>query len=1370
MMRIFAIIGWTLFGLLMLLIAAVGVLVVLMTGQTGRDLIENTLDGREVAGIEIRIGRLSGNPLDRLTVGRLSLSDEEGVWLEAEELVIDWRPRDLLARTVTLDELSARRIAVERAPVLPEREETEDEPAGELPVDIRVALLRVNTIELGEALAGERAVLSVQGRMGAMDGVWRAELDAERLDAPGDRVSLQAEIGDLISLTAELDAAAGGPIANLLQAPEAEIEARVRAEGTVESGEGRAVLVIDGGTGLAADVVWADRMLRAEGEADSAAWAAFEQIADILGGPARFNIALPYGEDGITDPDLNALEGAVRSPNLDVRATRAGDQSLDVHVREAANLVSYFAGEDLSVRSLSAEGRLAFGEDTIGFEGVIAANGLDIYGQAYFEAVNGPVTVSGRTTSPEIVTELATSGARFEIEQAGQLLGGSPALTAWLSWDNDAQRLEIAEAVVTGAENARVQASGVVDVAGERFDIDLDASALPIGRFTDQTGGRAAVRGEVTGGFDGSAAFNGVALARGLSGEIGERLGPDVDARLDGGLTADGTMALRELNVRSETLLLEATGDGQGEDWTIAGDLAWSGGAPVAAVVLEGTATVAFEARSRAGSLQARLEAAADTLGAGPVLVDDPRIRFEGGGPLEAFEGRWQIVGGTERGPVDLGGQVARRGETVAVQNVDGRFGGLALDGGLEAGPNRIEAAFAARPVAGFGSADVTLLMADGRIDGRVEAQDLVADDLQYLDSLIVEITGPVEEIAFRMAAQGAYGADVILRSEGVVRTGDEGGSVSASLDGRYGATRIGTARQILVGFGGDEGTTATGALSLNDGSLGWDVAMDDSGARITADLDDVPVALLSSSRGTEPLFGDISGRVDLAQAEGVWAGRVDLAGEGITPAERAEDPDNVVFLDADLTAVIDQAGLRLELAARGVDLTADAELSVLSGPVADFGQLGASENQIAGRASVRGEISGLAAFQLSESQILSGNAHVDALIAGTVGRPDLDGTARLSGGRFSDQALGLRLLDIELLAEFAEDGLEIDSLTASDGQGGTLTGEGRISFADASLTGDARIEFTDMILIDRPDVTAEAGGHVDLTIGDEIVVSGETRLNRVEAGIPDGGGERPIPVINVQQVNVPGGVRDDARARSSGPPVRLDYRVVAPARVFVRADQFDTEWGLDIAITGPADDLDIRGDVRLQRGRADLLGRAFDFDRGLIQLAGDPMDARLDIVAVRQAREITAQVRVGGTVRNPTITLASNPALPQDEVAARLLFDQGAGSLTGLQAAQLAAAIASLRGGGGGFDPLGAMRDITGLDQLAVGSDAAGQTVVTGGRYLTDDVYLEVESGGAAASTTRIEWQLTRNLTLLSRLTGGGEAGVALTWRREYD
>ncbi|HCY56443.1 MAG TPA: hypothetical protein DF715_13270, partial [Oceanicaulis sp.] len=201
-----------------------------------------------------------------------------------------------------------------------------------------------------------------------------------------------------------------------------------------------------------------------------------------------------------------------------------------------------------------------------------------------------------------------------------------------------------------------------------------------------------------------------------------------------------------------------------------------------------------------------------------------------------------------------------------------------------------------------------------------------------------------------------------------------------------------------------------------------------------------------------------------------------------------------------------------------------------------------------------------------------------------------------------------------------------------------------------------------------------------------------------------------------------------------------------------------------------PANAVQLRGRATLLRGRADLLGRPFEMRSGSVVFSGDPMDAAINLVAARQAREITAEIRVGGIVSAPEITLASTPSLPQDEIASRLLFDQGAGQLTGVQAAQLAGAVASMSSGGG-FDPFGALRSGLGLDQLSVSSSRTGETVVAGGRYLTEDVYLEVETGGGSASaTTRIEWALTQNLTLLSRIAPDGDTGVALTWRREYD
>jgi translocation and assembly module TamB len=256
--------------------------------------------------------------------------------------------------------------------------------------------------------------------------------------------------------------------------------------------------------------------------------------------------------------------------------------------------------------------------------------------------------------------------------------------------------------------------------------------------------------------------------------------------------------------------------------------------------------------------------------------------------------------------------------------------------------------------------------------------------------------------------------------------------------------------------------------------------------------------------------------------------------------------------------------------------------------------------------------------------------------------------------------------------------------------------------------------------------------------------------------------------MIEVREINLPG-QPNGRRVRRGGPVVALDYDVAAPARVFVRGPSFDTEWGLDVHIGGTLDALDLEGAATLQRGRASLLGRPFTLARGRVVFNGPPEAATLDIEAVREAREITARIVVSGTPQAPRIRLTSTPALPEDEVASRLLFDQGAGSLSGVQAAQLAGALASLTGAG--FDPIGAVRAATGLDQLSVTTGRTGETVVSGGRYLAEDVYLELETaGGSAAPTTRIEWSLTNRLTLLSRLSGLGEADVALSWRMEYD
>ena len=135
------------------------------------------------------------------------------------------------------------------------------------------------------------------------------------------------------------------------------------------------------------------------------------------------------------------------------------------------------------------------------------------------------------------------------------------------------------------------------------------------------------------------------------------------------------------------------------------------------------------------------------------------------------------------------------------------------------------------------------------------------------------------------------------------------------------------------------------------------------------------------------------------------------------------------------------------------------------------------------------------------------------------------------------------------------------------------------------------------------------------------------------------------------------------------------------------------------------------------------------------------------------------------GTAAEPKIGLTSTPALPQDEILSQVLFGRSASQLSAFEAAQLAAGVAALAGGGG-FDVIGNLRELAGLDRLSFGGDASAVTVA-GGRYITDDVYLEIIGGGEGGAAVNVEWQVRRNLAISSKFGGTGDATLSIRWRR---
>src|SRR5690606_35640717 len=309
----------------------------------------------------------------------------------------------------------------------------------------------------------------------------------------------------------------------------------------------------------------------------------------------------------------------------------------------------------------------------------------------------------------------------------------------------------------------------------------------------------------------------------------------------------------------------------------------------------------------------------------------------------------------------------------------------------------------------------------------------------------------------------------------------------------------------------------------------------------------------------------------------------------------------------------------------------------------------------------------------------------------------------------------------------------------------------------------------------DRPDAFARASGELTLAWeGARSSFSGD--LNIAEASIdiasnPDAG----IPTLDVIEINRPDMEDEVAASDDEAAPTRrngsttLDVRVRAPGRVFTRGRGVDAEWSLDLRLGGTASHPLVYGTAESIRGTITLSGQPFTVENATITFDGDPLDARIDLAAVRDTADLSATMRLTGTARDPEIAFSSDPALPEDEILPQILFGRGVADLSAFEAARLASSLAALSGRAS-LDLVDAARAAAGLDRFAVRQDESGGFLVAGGVYLTRDVYVEVARTGLGQAQTRLEWTMRPRLVLITTFQGNGDQRVSLRWRRESD
>jgi translocation and assembly module TamB len=303
------------------------------------------------------------------------------------------------------------------------------------------------------------------------------------------------------------------------------------------------------------------------------------------------------------------------------------------------------------------------------------------------------------------------------------------------------------------------------------------------------------------------------------------------------------------------------------------------------------------------------------------------------------------------------------------------------------------------------------------------------------------------------------------------------------------------------------------------------------------------------------------------------------------------------------------------------------------------------------------------------------------------------------------------------------------------------------------------------LVVFDREEARAVTSGTLVLgSKGKRPVLQGDLVLNEALINLEKLPKSGP-PTLDIK-------FREDVDAtKSNGNAgfLGVDVTVKSERGIRITGRGVDAILGLDLAIEDELVSPTISGDTRIVRGVFELLGKRFEITPSALTFAEPLNDSKLNLEATRVADGYRYSVRVLGTVDRPEIELSSDPALPEDEVLSRVLFGRSPSQLSGLEAARLTGAVVQLNGGGG-FDLLGGIEAQLGLDRLSIDPDAGGASALTTGKYLSDNVYVEVRTGVTGSPGVSIEWQALDNLDVEAETVPGEGQTLSVKWKKDFD
>ena len=1381
--------GAIVIGGLVLLVAAL--LIGLNTGP-GKRFVADQIGALEFEnGMGIDVGRIEGSLYGEMILHDVSLSDPKGTFLTSPEMRMDWRPFAFINSHIDIRSLTSRLVTLQRLPEFNETPPSEDPLLPDYDIDI--GTLRIDSFVAEAPVSGERRVASLAGEAHIADGRAQARFDAATIAgrgrAGGDRIALLLDAvpeENKLDLDLDLNAPGDGVLAAMAGLTEP-VRIRLNGNGSWETWNGRLDANLAGSEFARLKLSAREGTFAVRGPARIARM--FEGPTAALLGPVmnidmtatlderRATLAGNLGSDafrlntnGLVDLSDNSFEDlklafvllkpSAMAENLRGSGLRA---MLTLNGEFATPRVQYAINANrLVMNDMGLENLRASGEATVD------ADRIMIPVEASVSRIEGLDTVAGGTLRDvRLGGDLAIDGSRI---LSDNMRIRSDRIDAGLILLADTSTGLYTGAIDGRIDNYRVESVGVFNIE-TNVDLELQDGGFALaGRVRARStslfnesvrnflGGNAVAASDVRYGPDGVIRFSNLSLrapAVRITGGNGfyapdGRLALNADGITDAygrvGVRVAGTLTDPQAVVTAErpdfgiglaNLRAEITGARNGYRLDATADTDYG---PLTADVVLGTGNQLTLDISSANLAGIDFSGSLSQTPAGPFAG-----RLDANGRGVAGIVRLDAVGQYQQALVNL-----RARDTVLPGPANLAIGSAIVDARIILYDQPYVVADAQLAQTVFGS--LNLNAARAKIDYR--------DGSGTAKVLAEGVSG----VPFRVAANAELRPDLWRAAlKGRVRGIDFATTSPARIIPRSGEYELLPTR---IDFG-------RGNIRLA-GTYG-------AGIELQSRLDSLDLTMIDAFVPGLGINGRATGSLDFSQASSSAFPRADarlrIANFSRTTAVSVSQPVDINFVGK----LLPNGGeARAVMRRRGSVIgRMTASLTPLP-PGSGSWTTRLLAAPLDGGIRYNGPADTLFSFSGQPDQRLSGPIGVAADFSGRVQSPQLAGIVRASNLTYENQTYGTRLSNMAIAGRFSGDRFEIERLTATAGDG-TVSAQGYVSLAEASgYPMNVEVALDDARLARSDALSATATGNLRLAkaAGQTALLSGEITLPETRYEIIRQGSAQ-VPELTGVRFKPPRGPKritgDEPVEPQPGlfDQLRLDIALNATERLYVSGMGLESEWRADMRLGGTSNAPRISGDVELVRGTLGFAGRSFELSDGRVDFTGGTsIDPVIRLTATEDIEDVTVNVNITGRAYDPQIAFSSVPGLPQDEILSRILFGSSIGNLSTIQAVQLAASLNSLRGSGGGLNPLGKLRSATGVDRLRIlgPDDTSGRgTALAAGQYLTDDIYVEFITDARGFTATQLEVSLTPFLSILSQAGGSGATNVNIRYRKNY-